>query len=84
MNTEVSAYLSDQAEKGVFNSASHGEPAGPRWYLGDSICGHRGVGEAHKAEIQVVGHRRWWGAQRIVGGTEGHGRHRGIGGGTEG
>ena len=45
--------------------------------------GHRGLWEAHKAESQAVRHRGLWEAQRIMGGTEDHGRHRGIGGGTE-
>lgn len=48
------------------------------------ILGTEGLGEAPKAEIQAVGHRGLWEAQRIMGGRKDHGRHRGIEGGTEG
>ena len=48
------------------------------------ILGTEGLGEAPKAEIQAVGHRGLWEAQRIMGVRKDHGRHRGIEGGTEG
>ena len=37
------------------------------------ILGTEVLGEAHKAEIQAVGHRGSWEAERIMGGTGGLG-----------
>ena len=41
------------------------------------ILGTEVLGEAHKAEIQAVGHRGSWEAERIMGGTGGLGETQG-------